>query len=123
MSSSLSPLLYLHCRKAPISCQESFLACAHVCEESDEIVSIEKLPGTCSELIVLLLPGPIGMVRGATLNPCASPSPASLARHSFPQSAWKPEVPFTAGSIDDSGKETSCTLHKQCQVQTTGGTN
>ena len=43
-----------------------FSLCVDVCEESDEIVSMEKVPGTCFELILLLLQEPIGMVRRAS---------------------------------------------------------
>ena len=39
---------------------------ADACGESDVIVSIAKIPGTCSELMPLLVQEPMGMVRGAS---------------------------------------------------------
>jgi hypothetical protein len=50
-------------------------------EESDEIMS-EKVPETCSELMPLLVQEPIG---------CGD-------REVGDRLAWKPEVPFIAGS-------------------------
>ena len=37
-----------------------FSFCADACEESDEIVSMEKVPSTCSESMPLLVQEPIG---------------------------------------------------------------
>ena len=37
-----------------------FSRCADACGESDEISSMEKVPGTCFELVLLLAQEPIG---------------------------------------------------------------
>jgi len=55
---------------------------ADACGASDEIVSMEKLLGTCSELRLLLVEKPI----------------RDGDREGEDRASWKPEVPFMAGS-------------------------
>ena len=84
---------------------------------------MEKVPGTCSESMPLLVQEPIGSSEYWVLSaefwvwssgfPAFSlqplPRPASLARHSFSQSASKPEVPFMAGSFENLVRENPVT--------------